>query len=479
MAWNPAIVDTDILAIHAALVPIGPEGEVILLGGDEHWSGQQEPGGDFRKTQIYDVAAHAMRNVAVPSPDSDVFCAHHAFAADGRLLIAGGTQKWPESDAHGHGLDFLGHRRCWIYNHAQRTWREIARLNPNPDQLDEPHSGGRWYPGLVTLGDGDVIAFFGHPDQQDSRHRNTLPERYRLPAGTWTNLPKAMGTYGTPDSGGRRYLFFPRCFVLPDGKLFFATGMPADFSGSTEGTHVSTAYDPVTGDYVAPRAAEPPGEYAGWDRPCVMLPLLPEENYRVRIVHVGGTSPVRIDLGAAAPAWQAAGARVAALAGRDRRFAQAILLPNGQVCVVGGVAVTDPEDPVLQTEIYDPGIDWATAAYSNAETWSVRESAVHARNYHASGLLLPNGKVWVAGGNTNANSGDPDGDVNVGGVSKKRGIKKIELYECLGCKPGRNYRRAALCRLRGELFRFNRSRGDKHPLRLPRAEQFGHSLDKQ
>lgn len=37
--------------------------------------------------------------------------------------------------------------------------------------------------------------------------------------------------------------------------------------------------------------------------------------------------------------------------------------------------------------------------------------------------------MWVAGGNTNASSGDPDGDVTVGGVTKKRGIKHIELYE--------------------------------------------------
>ena len=49
-------------------------------------------------------------------------------AADGRLLIAGGTQKWPEGgDIHGHALDFLGHRRCWLYNYPQHTWTEVTR----------------------------------------------------------------------------------------------------------------------------------------------------------------------------------------------------------------------------------------------------------------------------------------------------------------------------------------------------------------
>ncbi len=91
--------------------------------------------------------------------------------------------------------------------------------------------------------------------------------------------------------------------------------------------------------------------------------------------------------------------------------------------------MVEPEDPVLEAEIYSPGINWNTGTYSNADSWSVKQSGVHARNYHSTALLLPNGKVWVAGGNTNADSGDPDSDRVVNGVTKKLGIKKIELYE--------------------------------------------------
>jgi len=72
MPWSSTIVDSQILAVHAALVPNGAEGEVVLLGGDEHWSAQQEP--DGAKTRLYDVATHSLVNAAVPSPDSDVFC---------------------------------------------------------------------------------------------------------------------------------------------------------------------------------------------------------------------------------------------------------------------------------------------------------------------------------------------------------------------------------------------------------------------
>jgi hypothetical protein len=264
MPWNPTIVDSQILAVHAALVPNGNQGEVVLFGGDEHWNDQQESaGGDrFKKTRVYDIQNHAIIAATIPSPDSDVFCAHHAFARDGRLLIAGGTQKWPESDIHEHHLDFIGHRRCWIYNHRQRSWTEVTKLNKNPASPDEEHSGGRWYPGLVTLGNGEVAAFMGHLDQGDTRHRNTLPERYNQNGNFWVNMPKVIGTAGEPDEGGRRFLFFPRAFQLPNGRLFFATPMPANFSGGTDGTHFSTAYDLVSGDYVEPKIAEPEGAYA-------------------------------------------------------------------------------------------------------------------------------------------------------------------------------------------------------------------------
>lgn len=443
MVWNSDVVDSEILAVHAALVPNQGVGEVILFGGDEHWRGQEESTGKFRKTRLYDVATHSLvdPDPPIPSPDSDVFCAHHAFVTDGRLLVAGGTQKWPESDdVHVHDLDFLGHRRCWVYNHRQRNWREVARLNTNPDQSDEEHSGGRWYPGLISLGNGDALAMFGHLDQQDTRHRNTLPERYNQGANAWINVPKVAGTVGEPNSGGRRFLFFPRGFVMPDGNVFFATPMPADFTATNEGAHFSTAYNVATGDYVAPKIAAPgTGAYNGWDRPCVLLPLLPGEEYAMHLVHVGGTSPVRLDLDDTTPAWNDTAARPAALSTRDRRFANAVLLPTGEVCVVGGVADAGnerpqdgpvrPEDPVNETELYDPGINWAAGTYGGTDSWTLKEAGQFARNYHSTALLLPNGKVWVAGGNFNAGSGNPDADVEVGGVTKKRATKKIELYE--------------------------------------------------
>lgn len=424
MPWHPMVIDSEILAIHAALVPSGDQGEVLLFGGDEHWSAQQEPGGDFRKTRVYDVRTHALIGAAIPSPDSDVFCAGHAFTGDGRLLIVGGTKAW--STGHGHDLAFWGHRRCWHYNARERQWVEAAPLLADPNG-DGSSGGGRWYPGALTLGSGDVLALFGHVAQDDSRHRNAAPERYSPHANVWTPRPKLANdaaNYG-PHFGDLdvRFLFFTRTFQLPDGRLFFATPMPTAWAANTsnaadptDGPHSSSFYDPVSGNYVGLPIAEPPG-YDSWSFPCVLLPLLPGEDYRPRALHCGRAQSMRIDLLSAAPAWQP----VTTALNVNRINSCAVLLPTGQVCVVGGVENQSADGGQrLPAEIYDPGIDWASGQYApGLGAWSSDgDLPVHSRNYHSAAVLLPNGAVLTSGGNTNADSGDPNAV----------GVKRIELF---------------------------------------------------
>jgi hypothetical protein len=423
MPWNASIVDSQILAVHAALLPSGSQGEVVLFGGDEHWSDQQESaGGDkFKKTRIYDVGSHSIAGAIPPSPDTDVFCCHHAFTADGRLLIGGGTSKWPGAGG-AHNAHFPGHRRCWLYNARARTWIEAAAYNREPGQTEEV-SGGRWYPGMATLANGDVVSLFGHPMEHDGRHRNVRPERYSHAANTWLLLPNDMADPDSFPSGVTRPLYFPRAFQLPDGSLFIATPMPVDFAeGVGDFTYYSTRFDPNLGEYSGATINGPAfGGYLDWSRTALLLPLLPAEDYRPRVLFAGDTTAVKIDLdpGIAAPAWQNTAPRDASIAARTRTYSYCVMLPTGQVCVVGGVDPVEPEVGVQKVEIYDPGINWATGQYGNPDAWSVKEAGQFIRNYHCTALLLPNGKVWVAGSDHDGMPGDPD----------IVGVKKIELYE--------------------------------------------------
>ena len=130
------------------------------------------------------------------------------------------------------------------------------------------------------------------------------------------------------------------------------------------------------------------------------------------------------------------------MAGRRRVHGMSVLLPTGEVCSINGVHEVGgdpddgpriPEEATPRAEIYDPGINWAAGDYSAPDQWRTDESgseAAHARNYHSVALLLPDGTVWIGGGNTNAFAGNPNDDIDPGdGSEKKRGIKEIEIYE--------------------------------------------------
>ncbi len=389
---------SEILAIHAALLPIGAKGKVIILGGDEHNSAQagrdSSPADPAQvdNTRVYDVDTKTISGST--SPTTDVFCSGHAFLGDGRLVIGGGTESWEEGQGpgggHVHGLgSFGGHQACWVYNYLQNTWERIADFNF--DGALGKTGGGRWYPTLVTLSNGDLIAFSGHPSRRsDHWHNNNIPERYSQASKKWDWIKP------TADE----ITFYPRIHLIKGGLLFICA--------VEDGT--SRFYNPSTGDFEGSSTASPGGIYDGWDNTSVMLPLLPNEDYRARILMSDGINPLKIDLGAASPSWQNAGARTGAAAGRIRKWGISTILPDGKIVVFGGVDNSNADaTKVLEPEVYDPGIDWNTGTYSAPETWESQPADPNgvARNYHSTNLLLPDGSLFTAGSSHDANSGDP------------------------------------------------------------------------
>lgn len=205
--------------------------------------------------------------------------------------------------------------------------------------------------------------------------------------------------------------------------------MPVDYTPVADGDYFSTRYNPNTGDYVGFKIPEPAGYGSGWSFPCVLLPLLPEDNYRPKVLFCGQNIAKIIDLSGPADAandWSNTTNNPPLGIVRDNSCA--VILPTGKVCVIGGVnaAVSNDgdqnNDTVHASEIYDPGINWATKQYAaGTDSWSVDAADVqqNARNYHSIALLLPNGKVFSAGGNKDSDSGDP---ANVG-------HRTYELYQ--------------------------------------------------
>lgn len=310
-------------------------------------------------------------------------------------------------DAMGH---WDGERACWIYRPRDKRWFRTADLNFQPGSTSQ--GGGRWYPMLVTLADGQVFAAGGHPSDTDYywspgggggvRHNNNTPERFGPGPDRWTLITSAVTA---PDSVQTDE--YPRLRLLPNGLLFT----------STEGMGSKRMFDALAGQWTGPdvNTNALPGEYSrGSARTAVLLPLLPP-NYVARILATNSAHPTSfiIEINAA-PAWAAAPARQGLAAGKARRDACLVLLPTAQVLLTGGTQPGAPATPVLEPELYTPAVDWATGAFTGDGQWeTINEPASLARPYHSVALLLPDGRVWTAGGTQGWDPGLPAAEKRV------------------------------------------------------------------
>lgn len=402
MPWIVLPNNSEILAIHVALLS---NGKLLIFPGDQHRGSAT----DFQHARLFNPATDLIEPCSPPT--TDVFCSGHAFLGDGRLVVGGGTLSYGAAGhAHpGEVSPFAGERSTWLYEPRADRWIRVSDMNPRPGATN---GGGRWYPTLVTLGNSEVMAFSGHPQSQDPRHNNDRPERYSPWGNHWTTMATRIWTGNTAGRG-----FYPRAHLLRDGLVFIA--MHIDGSNKR-------LFDPLADQLVGPDIAD-----TGllrydhfWDGPSVLLPLLPADDYRPRVL-MAAYAPKIIDLGAANPAWADTVARVAGVP--NRTFACGVILPTAEVFVCGGVSNVGADTGVMQGEFYAPGIDWSTGAYSPSggpgpqPAWSVTpDAATVVRNYHSVAILLADGRVWLGGSSKRADSGNPN-DANIA-------EKRIEIY---------------------------------------------------
>ncbi|MFD8757295.1 galactose oxidase-like domain-containing protein, partial [Kitasatospora sp. NPDC059577] len=291
------------------------------------------------------------------------------------------------SVSRGHGMiDLFWASRAGAVNSL--WWTEADGWGPNHRTAFGLAGGGRWYPTLITLADGRVLAVGGHPARTDSRHWNNTPEIYDPARDAWTIHP-ALGDLSA-------FVQYPRMHVLPDGKVFCATPLDSVAEGQLG---FSITYDPDTEESSQVAALGDPDYLAlaiasSIDTTSVLLPLRPSKNHEPSVLLCGGATPRRIDLADERPAWRTTGPRP--LNG-PRYNLNAVLLPTSEVFVSGGVAnKADDTTTVRTAEMYHP----------DSNTWDRLQDAAVVRNYHSVALLTPDGAVWTAGSNVN---GDPSG----------------------------------------------------------------------
>jgi hypothetical protein len=388
--WTVLPNNSEVLAVHAAMLHTG---KILYFAGDEH-DREQHMDNDLAHTRLFDC--QTLQVEPAPSPTSDVFCAGHAMLADGRLLVAGGTESFPHEMETIH-MGFTGLRDSWIFRPGSKTWVRATDMRPEPGKTS---GGGRWYPTLVTLPDGRIVAVGGIPMQIDTRMFNNSPEVFRP-----TPVPKGRWDLIGSDDPGNELAVYPRLHLLPNGQVFSAS--PAKGGGNRR-LNTSTA------DWA--NVCNRPSEnfYRGFGFTSVLLPLLPSRNYRPQILVVGASQPLVLDLGAASPSWKPTAPRT--LAGAPRRtHGLAVLLPTGDVFVCGGVKATgDGSDSkaVKEAEMYRPA----------SNRWITLSRATVVRNYHSVAQLMPDGRIWTAGSNKNGAQSFPEPNVDTREL-------RFELYE--------------------------------------------------
>jgi hypothetical protein len=326
--------------------------------------------------------------------DADMFCSDLIQLADGRLLIAGGTDFYAQPrlpddlpTIGGWGVPELeGLRNTRIYDPKTGKFAKTT-----------PMKYGRWYPTLVTLPNGDVFVASGVTklvkNTQASQVRRT--ETFSLKTMKWTENYTGMASENSLP-------LFARLHLMPNGKIFYNGVGQMNGFGPT-GWAVDEAlwalaqfFDPQSKEWemVGPTAFGTRGGAFS-----TLLPLKPPYDKGTLLIG-GGTLLPTPAIPLALPIVERVTVDKAGNVTNDRAanlkharwFGTAVVLPDGKVAAFSGANLDEVLLPglmsaVREAELYDPATD----------TWTSIGSGARDRTYHNSAILLPDGRVLVGG----------------------------------------------------------------------------------
>lgn len=384
-----------ILAVHAALLPTG---WIVIFSGDDYTRDGQPI--DNTRLMLGEPPWTVQSVTGIPS-GYNLFCCGHSLLADGTVLTGGGTESRPPSGLHDdHWLGLRGSLRFRPESDGTWSWEtqgDMVTARPGDFFGDEENSGGRWYPTLVTLPDGKVLAIGGHPLNNDVRHTNTTLETYDPATKSWDYVGSSdyANIPGADEQFTRTvHSEYPGLHVLPDNTVFAASAM-----GDGEMWKWNIGND--ANDWTL--VANTPGGYGGNPQPytSVLLPLRHDNDFQADVLLYGRQTAYTIRPSGSLPkTWSPTSPRQ--MPGNPPRvYPLGTMLPTGEVLMSGGTEDANDSTSLFQPEIYDPRTgDWRL----------VDAAANEIRNYHSTALLLPDGSVWHSGGNEDCFPSSPSND---------------------------------------------------------------------
>ncbi|HSE37191.1 MAG TPA: galactose oxidase-like domain-containing protein, partial [Blastocatellia bacterium] len=357
-----------VFVIHATLMRTG---EILWF------SGHTEDAHYLTESYVWDPTQPVSSAVRQPFPSGvDLFCGHHANLEDGRVITVGGAMSSP----HGRGI-----RDVCVFDPIARAWTKIG---------DMQH--GRWYPTLVTLPDGRLVVFSGRTEDGGPGLINSTVELlsppFTGPGYTPTVLAGADKTFPT----------YPGLHLVHGGRIVH-TG-PTWRYEDTVTTPIRTFSFRLTGETSGAWTDDGVGPSVPQREEGMSVLLPPAQDGRILLVggadanfnsagsFTGLASGVQphaaeiLDTTTTPPTWTRIGDTT-----HPRINVNAVLLPDGKVLILGGhnnFKFDASSTPSNQSEIYDPVLN----------TWTPAATMGAPRMYHSAALLLPDGRVVVAGG---------------------------------------------------------------------------------
>jgi galactose oxidase-like protein len=365
-----------VIAIHTALLPTGKV--VAVAGSGYHTANINGP----YEARLLDPSTG---DEVVYTFSEDLFCCGQTNLPNGNVLFAGGTKTFDTQNAAGV---FQGLSSAYEFDVYTNSFVKVNSMRH-----------GRWYPTTVSLPNGRVLILSG---LDEYGARNALVEIYDPSTKSFTilyrpdsNLSYCVGEginlpgAGSPCYGGKNKgvspwtSLYPRMHLMPSGQVLIC-GMD----------DVMYLINPSTGVWTnIGNTNQSWRDYGS----SFLLPLNNTTSERGRVLIAGGSitdassasnSCQLIDFNAGSST--APVIRNTASLGTGRRFAVPIILPTGELVVFGGTR--------------GGGLDFEhTPELFNVqnETWTSLPDANVSRSYHTTGLLLPDGRVWIASSNPN------------------------------------------------------------------------------
>ena len=340
--WSPLI--------GLSLVPAA--GTVLENGKVLFWASNARTtfgGGGHTYTSLFDPATGTATERDVTETGHDMFCPGTSLLPDGRLLVNGG----------------VGANLASIYDPQINAWSSTAGMKIP-----------RGYNANTVLADGSVMSF----------------------GGSWSG-----GTAGgknaeiyTPQTGWRVLSNVPYDPYLLNGVYNgWQTDAHAALVPTGNGRVLVAGPSPNMG-WIDPRGngSSVPAGRRGDDQPSLGGPVVMYD--AGKILKVGGATwngntPASAGAYLIDTTGAVAAVRKLAPMAYPRMYANSVVLPNGQVLVVGGqtyVQEFSDSNAVLAPELWDP----------ETESFTVLPAMAVPRNYHSLALLLPDGRVVSAGG---------------------------------------------------------------------------------